>query len=75
MSPQAEEARTRGTPVTRESFLEWKARFDKEIAAKKAREDEERLKALSSKEREEYKRIAHRPTGILRLSYTCSLSF
>ncbi|VDB82929.1 unnamed protein product [Peniophora sp. CBMAI 1063] len=60
---EAEEARTRGTPVTRESFLEWKVKFDQEMAAKKAREEEEKLKALSPKERDEYKRIAHRPTG------------
>ncbi|KZV71654.1 RWD-domain-containing protein [Peniophora sp. CONT] len=60
---EAEEARTRGTPVTRESFLEWKTRFDKETAIRKTREDEDRLKALSPKEREECKRIAHRPTG------------
>ena len=43
--------------------MEWKARFDKEMAVKKARDEEDRLKALSPKEREEYKRVAHRPTG------------
>jgi hypothetical protein len=58
-----EEARTRGTPVTRESFLEWKTRFDKEVARRKAREDDEKLKALSPKERDEYRRLAHRPSG------------
>ncbi|KAI0031827.1 RWD-domain-containing protein [Vararia minispora EC-137] len=60
---EEEEVRTRGTPVTRESFLEWKARFDKEVVKKKTREEEENLKALSPKEREEYKRLSHRPTG------------
>lgn len=60
---EAEEARTRGTPVTIESFKAWKAMFDKEMAIKKAREEEEKLKALSPKEREEYKKSATRPTG------------
>ncbi|KAI0065352.1 RWD-domain-containing protein [Artomyces pyxidatus] len=60
---EAEEARTRGTPVTVASFLEWKAKFDKEMAVKKAREDDERLKGLSTKEKEEYKKIGSRLTG------------
>ncbi|KAI0054047.1 RWD-domain-containing protein [Auriscalpium vulgare] len=60
---EAEEARTRGTPVTVNSFLEWKAKFDKELAQRKAREDDDRLKGLSPKEREEYKRIGTRLTG------------
>ncbi|EPQ58141.1 RWD domain-containing protein [Gloeophyllum trabeum ATCC 11539] len=60
---EAEEARTRGTPVTRESFLAWKKKFDQELAAKKAKEEEERLKAMTPKEREEYKRFQTRPTG------------
>jgi len=60
---EAEEARTRGTPVTIESFNVWKAKFDRELAAKKAREEEERLKAMSPKEREEYKKLATRLSG------------
>ena len=40
---QAEEARTRGTPVTVESFKSWKAKFDREMAVKKAKEDEEKI--------------------------------
>ncbi|KAI0361989.1 RWD-domain-containing protein [Trametes cingulata] len=61
--PQAEEARTRGTPVTVESFRVWKIRFDKEMAAKRAREEDEKLKGLSPKEREEYKRMQTRLSG------------
>jgi hypothetical protein len=61
--PQAEEARTRGTQVTVESFSVWKAQFDKEMAAKKLKEEEERLKGLSAKEREEHKRALTRITG------------
>ena len=55
--------RTRGTLVTEESFKAWKAKFDRELAGKKAKEDEERLKGLTAKEREEYKRILSRLSG------------
>ncbi|KAF8326337.1 RWD-domain-containing protein [Cantharellus anzutake] len=60
---EAETARTRGTPVTSSTFSEWKKRFDKELAAKVAAEDEERIKAIPPKEREEYKRNKLKPTG------------
>ncbi|KZT11396.1 RWD-domain-containing protein [Laetiporus sulphureus 93-53] len=60
---EAEEVRTRGTPITVESFKAWKAEFDKELAIKKAREEEEKLKGMAPKEREEYKRLATRLTG------------
>ncbi|KAI0721672.1 RWD-domain-containing protein [Cerioporus squamosus] len=60
---EAEEARTRGTPVTVESFRAWKIKFDKEMAAKRAREEEEKLKGLSAKEREEYKKAQTRLSG------------
>ncbi|TFY72693.1 hypothetical protein EVG20_g291 [Dentipellis fragilis] len=60
---EAEEARTRGTPVTPESFLAWKTKFDKEIALRKQREEEEKLKALTPKEREEYKKSGLRLSG------------
>ncbi|KAF4614623.1 hypothetical protein D9613_003044 [Agrocybe pediades] len=60
---EEEEKRTRGTPVTVESFKAWKLAFDKEMALKKAQEEEERLKALTPKEREEWKRSVGRPSG------------
>ncbi|KAJ3725981.1 ubiquitin-conjugating enzyme/RWD-like protein [Lentinula raphanica] len=60
---EAEELRTRGTPVTVESFKAWKAQFDKEQADRRAKEEEERLKGLTPKEREEYKRINSRLSG------------
>ncbi|KAI0273608.1 RWD-domain-containing protein [Gloeopeniophorella convolvens] len=60
---EAEEARTRGTPVTVKSFNEWKSRFDREVSQRKLREEEEKLKAMSAKEREEYKKLAVRLTG------------
>lgn len=62
-SVQAEEARTRGTPVTIESFKAWKAKFDKEMLHKKTRDEEEKLRALTSKEREEFRKIGTRFTG------------
>ncbi|KAF8902109.1 ubiquitin-conjugating enzyme/RWD-like protein [Gymnopilus junonius] len=60
---EEEEKRTRGTPVTVESFKAWKAKFDKEMASKKGREEDERLKALTPKEREEWKRSQARLSG------------
>ncbi|KAF8163281.1 RWD domain-containing protein [Crassisporium funariophilum] len=60
---EAEEKRTRGTPVTIESFKAWKEKFDSVLAIKKAQEDEEQNKSLTPKEREELKRLGTRPTG------------
>ncbi|KAJ3543371.1 hypothetical protein NM688_g5860 [Phlebia brevispora] len=60
---EAEAARTRGTPVTAESFNAWKVKFAKEMAIIQAREDEEKMKNMSAKEREEYKRLATRLSG------------
>ncbi|KAJ6596868.1 RWD-domain-containing protein [Mycena vulgaris] len=60
---EAEEARTRGTPVTPESFTAWKIKFDQELAAaRKAREDE-KLRGFTPKEREETRRIVGRLSG------------
>jgi len=60
---EEEEARTRGTPVTVESFKEWKIIFDREASLRKMREEEEKLKSMTTKEKEEYKKIAVRLTG------------
>ncbi|KAH9966647.1 ubiquitin-conjugating enzyme/RWD-like protein [Russula dissimulans] len=60
---EEEEARTRGTPVTIESFKEWKTIFDKGVSLRKTREEAEKLKATTTKEKEEYKKIAVRLTG------------
>lgn len=60
---EAEEAKTRGTAITRESFIVWKSTFDKEIAVKKAKELEDKLKGLTPKEREEFKRLRSRLSG------------
>lgn len=50
-----------------ESFKAWKAKFDAEQAAKKAKEDEEKLKGLTPKEREEWKRMGTRLSGPISL--------
>ncbi|KAF7363423.1 RWD-domain-containing protein [Mycena sanguinolenta] len=60
---EAEEARTRGTPVTTESFRAWKIKFDQEQAAAKKARDDEKLRSLTPKEREEAKRSAGRLSG------------
>jgi len=49
--------------VTMESFPAWKAKFDKELVLKKLREEDEKLKGLTPKEREEWKRATTRLTG------------
>jgi len=43
--------------------MAWKITFDKEISTKKALLDEEKLRGLSPKEREEWKRAGVRLTG------------
>ncbi|KAH7930798.1 RWD-domain-containing protein [Leucogyrophana mollusca] len=60
---EAEEARTRGTPVTVESFKAWKMKFDKEMLQKKLKDDDERLRGLTPKEREEIKKVGTRMSG------------
>jgi len=60
---EAEEARTRGTPVTPETFGAWKIKFDQELAAAKKAREEEKLRGLTPKEREEIKRIVGRLSG------------
>ena len=48
-----------------ETFTAWKAKFDKEMSAKKNREEDEKLKGLSIKERDEVKKLQLRSTGEL----------
>jgi len=60
---EAEERRTIGTPVTVQSFRAWKEKFDKELAIKKAQEDEEHLRNMTPKEREEWKKSGTRLSG------------
>lgn len=46
-----------------ESFKAWKTKFDQEMARKRAVEEEEKLKGLNLKEREEWRKVATRFTG------------
>ena len=52
-----------------ESFKAWKAKFDREMAERKAREDDEKTKGMTPKEREEYKKIGTRLTGLPIATY------
>ncbi|KAG8753861.1 hypothetical protein FRC14_005681 [Serendipita sp. 396] len=60
---EEEEAKTRGTPVTIESFLKWRTAFLAEQAEKKRRQDDDLMKAWTPKEREEARRLTTRMTG------------
>ncbi|CED83844.1 Uncharacterized conserved protein, contains RWD domain [Phaffia rhodozyma] len=60
---EAQAARLRGTAVTSESFLNWKKTFLSEQKARRDREEDERLKALPPKEREEVKRAKAKLSG------------
>lgn len=60
---EAEAKRTRGTPLTPEAYLKWRKAFLEEMKAMRAREEEERVKALPPKEREEYRRKKERLSG------------
>lgn len=48
-----------------DSFKTWKTKHDKELAVIKHREDEEKMKGMTPKEREEFKKLATRLTGTI----------
>ncbi|GAA5992413.1 hypothetical protein JCM10908_000805 [Rhodotorula pacifica] len=56
-------ARKKGTQVTKESFAAWASKFEREFAEIVKREEDERLKALPPKEREEARRWAAKLSG------------
>ncbi|CUA69432.1 hypothetical protein RSOLAG22IIIB_03958 [Rhizoctonia solani] len=60
---EAEAARTKGTPVTTESFSQWRIKFTAEMKIVQEREEDEKLKTLSPKERDEWKKSKSKPTG------------
>ena len=49
--------------MTAESFKAWRTKFQKEMKDVAAREEEEHLKALPPKEREEVRKMATKMTG------------
>ncbi|GAA5860623.1 hypothetical protein JCM8547_005479 [Rhodosporidiobolus lusitaniae] len=63
LEEEAAAAKTRGTKVTKESFAEWSAKFEKEYQEQLKREEEDRIKALPPKEREEARRWNSKLTG------------
>ncbi|KAL7420615.1 hypothetical protein Q5752_004566 [Cryptotrichosporon argae] len=61
---EEEEARkTRGTPLTTERYLAWRAAFRAEIKRRREKEEEDRVRALPPKEREDYRKRRDRPSG------------
>ncbi|KDE03067.1 hypothetical protein MVLG_06427 [Microbotryum lychnidis-dioicae p1A1 Lamole] len=52
-----------GTKVTNESFAQWRLKFEKEMADASAKEEQERLKTLPPKEREEAKKFRSKLSG------------
>lgn len=61
---EAERERTRGTQVTPARFEEWRAKFLKELASKREKDEEERVRAMPPKERDDYKRKRDRLSGM-----------
>ncbi|ORY43586.1 ubiquitin-conjugating enzyme/RWD-like protein [Leucosporidium creatinivorum] len=55
--------KTAGTKVTPASFAAWKLKFEAEMEAKRAKEEQERLKTLPPKEREEVKKVMGKQSG------------
>lgn len=60
---KAEAARTRGTPLTPDAFNIWRKTFTAELAAKREKAEEDRIRALPPKEREDHRKRKERPTG------------
>lgn len=60
---QAIAVKTAGTKVTPESFAAWKIKFEAEMEAKRVKEEQDRVKALPPKEREEVKKWSGKLSG------------
>jgi hypothetical protein len=60
---EAEAERTRGTPLTPELYAAWRDKFRAEAGAQRQRAEDERVRTLPAKEREDWKRRAARPSG------------
>jgi len=60
---QAEAARTRGTPLTPQAFQDWRIRFTNELKQKRDKEEDERIRALPPKEREDVRKRRERLSG------------
>ncbi|KDN42081.1 RWD-domain-containing protein [Tilletiaria anomala UBC 951] len=60
---EAEQEKFRGTAVTTERFMEWRRKFEAERRTEQAKQEEEKLKGMTAKEREEHKRWKTKPSG------------
>lgn len=61
---QQEEARkTRGTPLTKDLYIKWREAYRAEVAAKRVKAEEDRVRGLPAKEREEWRRRRDRLSG------------
>ncbi|KAH9451299.1 hypothetical protein MJO28_009185 [Puccinia striiformis f. sp. tritici] len=60
---EAEAARKKGTPINKETFAVWRAKFYEQNQLKKLKDEEERYKSLTPKEREERKKSGTKLTG------------
>ncbi|KAG8885428.1 hypothetical protein FRB97_001151 [Tulasnella sp. 331] len=60
---EAELKRLQGTPVTPASFVAWRDEFRKRKQAQKRLRDEEKMRDMSGKDREEFKKIQNRLSG------------
>ncbi len=69
---QAEAARKRGTPVTPESFALLRKRLTDRLKEARRKAEEDRVKSLAPKEKEEYKKIQARQTGEWIAPLCCS---
>ncbi|KAG9011048.1 hypothetical protein FRB94_008971 [Tulasnella sp. JGI-2019a] len=60
---EAELKRLQGTPVTPASFLAWRDEFKKRKQVQKRARDEEKMRDMTGKDREEFKKIQSRLSG------------
>lgn len=63
--------RAEGTPCTLENFMEWKAKYEEEIALEKEKEAQSALESKSKKQQEKEKKVVDksgRLTGFLQFS-------
>ncbi|ORY32153.1 ubiquitin-conjugating enzyme/RWD-like protein [Naematelia encephala] len=73
---EIEARKTRGTPLTPEGFEKWKRSFQRELEEKRAREEEDRIRSMPQKEKEEWKKRRDRPSGkqLFETSHTLATS-
>ncbi|EJT96627.1 RWD-domain-containing protein [Dacryopinax primogenitus] len=63
LDAEAEANRNKGTAVTAESFARWKEGFNAEVRKRTEKEEEEKMRGMTPKERDEFKRSKTKLTG------------